>query len=341
LETLIKDINILSEKPGFDDFNDIIIKDGIITEIGKNLSSSKAIKINGEGLTCTPGFYDMHVHFRDPGQIHKEDIFSGTMAAASGGFTGVLCMPNTNPPVDNAMIVNYIRKKSRDLIVDIDICGCISKSREGNELAPILSLSKAGAIAFTDDGSPVSNPELLRRAFEYTAQINSIVIQHCEDMNLTNNGHINEGFYSSVTGLRGIPEISETSVIARDSLICSYVSGARYHVQHISCGKSVDIISGAKESGINLSCEVCPHHFILTDENCINYDTNFKMNPPLRTASDVQRILNGIKNDIVDVICTDHAPHTEYEKSQGFYDAPFGILYLFSKGKYYILKQIS
>ena len=327
MNLLLKNAYIVSPLDGLDCLSDILIKKGMISAIDRSIKESKSIEtIDLTGKTVVPGFYDMHVHFREPGQTHKENIASGSDAAANGGFTGVLCMPNTNPPIDNPVLLRDLLMRSRENIIDVDFSVCATKNRIGQELSPILSLKENGAIAITDDGSPVSDPEILRRVFEYSAQTGLPVIQHCEDMRLSNKGVINEGFISTITGLRGIPSISETSTIARDIEICSYVNGSHYHVQHISCGRSVELLRNAKSKDISVTGEVCPHHFILTDKNCLDYDTNFKMNPPLRTIDDVGEILNGLSDGTIDVICTDHAPHTEYEKMQGFNDAPFGIV---------------
>ncbi|MBK8550917.1 MAG: dihydroorotase [Ignavibacteria bacterium] len=224
------------------------------------------------------------------------------------------------------ILIRNILDKTKDFLVKIDIAACATQGRAGEKLSAILSLGDAGAVAFTDDGSPVADPELMRRVLEYTSQINSVVIQHCEDMSLSDKGVMNEGYISTVMGVKGIPEISETAVIARDILLTEFVRNSRYHIQHISCGKSVELLRSAKSMNLNVTGEVCPHHFILTDKDCLEYDTDAKMNPPLRTEDDIEKILTGLKDDTIEVICTDHAPHTEYEKNQGFYDSPFGIV---------------
>ena len=327
MDILLRNINLISPSDGLNEVSDVLIINGIIEKIGNVKHSVKNIEeIDLKRKTGVPGFYDMHVHFREPGQTHKEDMNSGSEAASNGGFTGVLCMPNTDPPLDNSVLIKSLLEKSKDLLTDVDIAACATLKREGEILAPILSLSDAGAVAFTDDGSPVADPEIMRRVLEYTSQKDSVLIQHCEDMRLSNKGVMNEGYISTLMGVRGIPEISETSVISRDILLTQFVKNSRYHIQHISCGKSVDLLRDAKLKKINVTGEVCPHHFILTDKECLEYDTNAKMNPPLRTSDDVEKILSGLKDDTIDVICTDHAPHTQYEKEQGFYSAPFGIV---------------
>lgn len=327
MNLVLKNAHLVSPVDNLDMIGDILIENGLIKDIRSSIKHSKSIEsIDLKGKTVVPGLYDMHVHFREPGQTHKENLISGAEAAANGGFTGVLCMPNTTPAIDNPVLLRDLINRTRSNIVDIDFSVCATKSRKGEELSPILSLNEAGAVAITDDGSPISDPEILRRVFEYASQSGLPVIQHCEDMRISNKGVMNEGLISTITGMRGIPSASETSVIARDIEICSFVNGAHYHIQHISCGGSVRLLRSAKERGVSVTGEVCPHHFILTDKNCIDYDTNYKMNPPLRGIDDVEEILSGLTDGTIDVICTDHAPHTEYEKSQGFYDSPFGII---------------
>ncbi len=327
MDILLRNINLISPSDSLNEVSDVLIINGIIEKIGQLKSSVKnAEVIDMKGKTGMPGFYDMHVHFREPGQIHKEDMTSGSEASANGGFTGVLCMPNTDPPLDNPVLIQSLLNKAKGFITDIDIAACATLKRGGEILAPILSLADAGAIAFTDDGSPVADPEIMRRVLEYTSQIDSLVIQHCEDMRLSDKGVMNEGYISTLMGVRGIPEVSETSIIARDILLTEFTKNSRYHIQHISCGRSVELLRDAKTKNINVTGEVCPHHFILSEKECLGYNTYAKMNPPLRTGDDVDKVLEGLKDDTIDVICTDHAPHTEYEKSQGFYSAPFGIV---------------
>ncbi len=343
MKVILRNARIVSPSEGLDIVADILIDKGIIKDIRKGLATKKAIdEIDLKGKAVVPGLFDMHVHFREPGQTHKESIVTGSDAAANGGFTGVLCMPNTSPPIDNPVLLRDQLRRVSSGVVDVEYSVCASRNRSGEELSPILSLAAAGARALTDDGSPVQDTELLRRVFEYGAQTGLPVIQHCEDLKLSNRGVMNEGFVSTVTGLRGIPSVSETSVIARDIEICSYVSGAHYHIQHMSCAGSVSLLRNAKERGISVTGEACPHHFILTDSGCIDYDTNYKMNPPLRTREDVDAILDGLSDGTIDVICTDHAPHSEHEKSQGFVDAPFGIIGLetaFGLAYTYLVKE--
>ncbi|HRE40985.1 MAG TPA: dihydroorotase [Ignavibacteria bacterium] len=331
MNILFKNIEIITSKK--DDIRraDILIINGIIEKIGNISKIPKDTEvIDSKSLTCTTGFYDMHVHFREPGQTHKENLLTGSLSAMNGGFTGVMCMPNTTPPLDNVQLISSLKEKTKNYLLDVDFTACVTKNREGKELANIISLSDSGVLAFTDDGSPVANTEILRRAFEYTAQCNSLIVQHAEDMTLSNYGVMNEGYYSTTQGLRGIPVSSETSIIARDIEICRNIKNARYHLQHLSCGDSVDIFRNAKKSNtekfLKYTTEVCPHHFTLTDSATDGFNTNAKMNPPLRTKKDIDKILEGLKDGTIDVICTDHAPHTEMEKSLTFEKAPFGIV---------------
>jgi dihydroorotase len=268
----------------------------------------------------------MHVHFRDPGNTEKEDIESGVESAANGGFTGILCMPNTKPPVDNSEVVTYINKKSEGKIVDVYISACASKNREGEEISDMNNLYEAGVVAFTDDGSPLLNEDVLRKTLEFSASHNIPFLQHAENYKLSGKGAIHKGRISKQLEVEGIPYESETQTVQKDISLANSIKGSKYHVQHISCGETVDIIREAKKSNDNITCEACPHHFILTDEAILREGTNAKMNPPLREEMDVERILCGLEDGTIDVICTDHAPHTLTEKSKGINEAPFGIV---------------
>jgi len=328
LNLLLKNINIVSPDDKLNESSDILIVDGVIEKIGKFKGALppdiKFIKSND--LTCVPGLFDMHVHFRDPGFTDREDILSGINAAMNGGFTGALCMPNTNPPIDSKKVIDDILQKAKELLADLYISACVTKSRLGEELSDINALYKAGAIAFTDDGRPVSDPYIMRKALEKTSKLKSLIIQHAEDLKLTNRGVMNEGDVSKRIKRKGIPCVSETTIIARDILLTEFINNSRYHIQHVSCGRGIDIIRNAKKRNINVSCEVCPHHFILTEEDCKTQNANTKMNPPLRTAFDRKSIIEGLADDTIDVICTDHAPHTITDKSKKFSKSPFGIV---------------
>ncbi|MCB0723370.1 MAG: dihydroorotase [Ignavibacteriae bacterium] len=325
MKLLIKNIKIVSPADRLNRTADIYIENGIIKEIGK-VDKEGVEVINGKGLTCVPGLFDMHVHFREPGQTHKEDIKSGSESAMNGGFTGVTMMPNTSPAIDTPKVIKQVLKHGKNSLIDLTTTACITKNRAGHELANINSSHKAGAVAFTDDGSPVANPMLVRKSMEEISKIDSLFVQHAEDMILSDHGAMNEGKVSKKLGIKGIPTISETVVVARDLEIARFVKGTRYHLQHASCGDSIDIILNARADGVNATVEACPHHFILTDKACETYGTNAKMNPPLRTQKDVDRILKAFKEGQIDVICTDHAPHAESEKKRPFAKAPFGII---------------
>lgn len=328
MDLLLKNISILSPKDNLKGVFDIIISGGTIQKIGfadDNDLSSNARVVECGGKTLMPGFFDMHVHFRDPGQTEKEDIDSGCASAANGGFTGVLCMPNTKPPVDTPETIKYILEKAEGNIVDVHVSACASKNREDRETADLQALADAGAIALTDDGSPVMNRRILKEVLEFTAARNIPFMQHAEDLNISGKGSVNAGI-SEKLNVMGIPEESETSLVISDVEIAGNIENSRYHVQHISCGETIDIIRNAAKRHFNVTGEACPHHFILTDENVLVNGANAKMNPPLRNAADVKKILEGIQDDTVSVICTDHAPHTAAEKNRGLEQAPFGIV---------------
>ena len=278
------------------------------------------------GKIIVPGFFDMHVHFREPGQTHKEDIITGALAAAYGGFTGVLCMPNTKPPVDNIEVIDSLTKKAKGNIVSVYNTACATLGREGKKITDIKSLHEHGALAITDDGSPIADDEIMKGVLEVTAKENIPVIQHCEVMSITNKGIMNEGAVSRNLRVNGIPKASEYEIIKRDIELTKNVKGSHYHVQHISTKEGVELVRKAKREGLNVTAEACPHHFILTDEAVAKYGSNAKMNPPLRSKEDVNSVLEGLRDGTIDVICTDHAPHTEEEKSLPLEKAPFGVI---------------
>ena len=278
------------------------------------------------GKIIVPGFFDMHVHFREPGQTHKEDITSGALAAAYGGFTGVLCMPNTKPPIDSTEVIDSLTKKAKGNIVNIYNTGCATIAREGRHITDINALHKHGALAITDDGSPIADDKIMMRVLEETAKVNIPVIQHCEVMSITDKGIMNEGAVSKKLGVKGTPNASEYEIIKRDTKLVEKAKGSRYHVQHISTKEGVELVRKAKKKGLNVTAEACPHHFILTDEAVIKYGANAKMNPPLRTKEDVEAVVEGLRDGTIDAICTDHAPHSEEEKSLPLEKVPFGVI---------------
>ncbi|MBN1633511.1 MAG: dihydroorotase [Ignavibacteria bacterium] len=326
MDIILKNIRIFSPEDELDLKADILIENGIIKEIGKVSDRAGIQTRDCAKLTAVPGFFDMHVHFRDPGQTHKEDLKSGNKSAVNGGFTGVLMMPNTNPPIDSVEIISDLLKRSEDSIADIYTSGCISSGRKGESLASIEELHSAGAIAFTDDGSPVLNSDIMAKVLEYSSKLKFPVLQHAENPSMHPYGVVNKGNISEKLNVGGISCDSETSVVSADILLANSVPDSKYHIQHISCARTLDIIREAKKENPNITCEICPHHFILTDEECIKQGANAKVNPPLRTQEDIDYLLTGIADGTIDVLCTDHAPHTETEKSQGIDKAPFGII---------------
>jgi dihydroorotase len=292
------------------------------------LKAPSAQVVDLRGKVIAPGFIDMHVHLREPGYEYKETVLSGVTAAAAGGFTAVCCMPNTNPAIDDESVVRMIQSKARAALnglVDVYPVGAVTAERKGERLAPMAELAAAGAVAFTDDGDPVHDAEIMRRALEYAAMYGRVVIQHAQDMPMTRGGVMNEGFVSTSLGLPGMPPAGEDIVVSRDIQLAQY-TGGRYHVAHMSTAGATDLVRQAKAKGLKVTGEVTPHHFTLTDEAVRGYDTNTKMNPPLRTADDVAALKKGLKDGTIDVIATDHAPHSFDEKQVEYQQAPFGIV---------------
>ena len=320
-------------KPVGDDFSgknkkDIRIKDGIIDEISDSLTQKEDEEVfDAEGAFLSGGWMDMHVHFREPGYEHKETIETGCRAAAFGGFTEVACMPNTQPPIHTRDVVEYIRKRADKEAVDVHPIGCVTKERKGESIAEMSDMKDGGAVAFSDDGDPVSNSRVMRVALEYSSMLGLPIINHEEDLELSRPGHMNEGEVSARLGIEGTPGIAEETMIARDILLAGF-TGGHIHVAHISTRKAVDLVRKAKEEGIHVTTEVCTHHFDLTDEEIEkrHFDTNVKMHPPLRTQDDVDAMIEGLQDGTIDVICTDHAPHAIEEKEVEFIYAPNGIL---------------
>jgi len=304
---------------------DLVIERGLIKEIQKGSGQSFSGKVlDIKGKIVAPGFFDMHVHFREPGREDKETIATGTAAAAAGGFTGTCPMPNTNPVIDNQGMVKFILDKSRDLLVDVYPIGAITKGQEGIELADIGDMVKAGAVAISDDGFHVKNTEVMRHGLEYAKMFGIPVITHAIDTDLSANGVMHESFYSTKLGLPGNPSAAEEIAIFRDIRLSEY-TGASLHIAHVSCKDSINLIRTAKNNGINVTCEVTPHHIALTDKSVETFDSNFKMNPPLRSEEDVEAVKKGLVDGTIDAIATDHAPHTIEEKENEFIDAPFGV----------------
>lgn len=329
MDIYLKNIRLVNPLQNLDGFFNVLISNGIIVSIGLEPSDNippETKIIDGENLICAPGLFDIHVHFRDPGHTHKEDIYSGVNAAANGGFTGVLVMPNTSPPIDNTQIVEYIKSKSKERIVDVFVSAAITKGLEGKQISPMNTLAKAGVVMFTDDGRSVVNSEIMRRAFDYSAPFDYLISQHCEDHSLTEGFSANDGQISTKLGLKGYPKVAEEIILSRDILLAEYCNNRRYHAQHISTKNSVEIIRRAKEKGLRVSCEVTPHHFSLDETYLETFDTNYKMNPPLRNKEDNEELIAGLKDGTIDCIATDHAPHSAHEKEVEFEKAPNGVI---------------
>ncbi|MCP9465703.1 MAG: dihydroorotase [Nitrospira sp.] len=306
---------------------DVLIEGNKIVSVDRNLPMPSGCEvIDARGLLVLPGFVDLHVHFREPGFEYKETIESGSAAAVAGGFTTVCCMPNTNPVNDNQAVTEFILERGRAAgLANVLPIGAITKRSEGKELAEIGDLRRSGCVAISDDGKPVMNSLVMRRAMEYALAFDLTVVDHCEDLNLAEGGCMNEGLVSTELGLPGIPAVAEDVMVARNLLLAE-LTGARIHLAHISTAGSVRMVREAKRRGIKVTAEACPHHFTLTEEVVRGYNTHAKMNPPLRTTEDVRAIKEGLRDGTIDVIATDHAPHAAQEKQQDFTEAPFGIV---------------
>lgn len=323
---LLRNGRIIDPANGRDEIGDLLIVDGRIADPAKVKLDAKVEEINCKGQVIAPGLIDLHVHLREPGQSAKETIATGTRAAAAGGFTSVICMPNTSPAIDHASVVTWVRDKAREeAAVNVFVAGAITKGIAGEELAPIGSMAKAGIVALTDDGRCVQNHELMRRALEYARMFNLPVMDHCQDYNLVGKGVMHEGYWSTLLGLQGWPSIGEEIIVQRNAQLAE-LTGTHVHCQHLSAEGSVHILRRARGRGIPVSGEVCPHHIALTDESVRTFDTKFKMNPPLRTERDIDAILEGIADGTVTILASDHAPHCDFEKEVEFDLAPFGIL---------------
>ena len=322
----IQNARVIDPASKRDAVGDLFVRDGVLVASLSAADKKRARKIDASGLVACPGLVDIHVHFREPGQTHKETIATGSRAAAAGGFTTVVCMPNTSPVADNAGTIQYIKDAiRRDAVVKVLPTGCITVGMKGQALAPIGSLARAGVVAITDDGDCVQSNDLMRRAVEYAKMFDLCVMDHCQDHSMTQGAVMNEGAVSTRLGLRGWPNAAEDLIVARNVILSEY-TGAHIHLQHISSKFSVDVIRRAKQRGARITAEATPHHIALTDEALGTYDTNFKMNPPLRTEVDRLALIDGLRDGTLDIIATDHAPHTDYEKDREFDYAPNGIL---------------
>lgn len=326
MRLVIKGLNIINPDQKLNDKADLLIEDGVIKKVGElkkeDLKGAEVVEM--EGKYCAPGFFDMHVHLREPGREDEETVVTGSNSAAAGGFTGIACMPNTDPTTDSAEVVRYIKERAASHLVDVYPIGAASVDRKGEALAPIAEMFDAGAVGFSDDGVAIKTASLLRSVMEYASMYDAPVIEHCEDESLAD-GHMNEGEVSTFLGIPSIPTVAEDLTVMRDIIMAEY-TGARVHIAHISSKNAVDLVRQGKKKGIKVTAEVTPHHFTLSDESLKSYDTNFKMNPPLRTREDVEAMIEGLKDGTIDCIASDHAPHSIEEKEMEFIFAPNGIL---------------
>jgi dihydroorotase len=329
MKLLLKGGRVVDPGTGKDGELDVLVEDGRLARIDRNIPPDGAEVIElGKGWIVAPGLIDIHVHLREPGQEHKETIATGAAAAVAGGFTGIACMPNTDPVNDHAGITQFIIKKATDAnLARVYPIGAVSLGSRGEQMAELGEQHSAGCVAFSDDGRPVATALLMRRALEYAGMLGVPIVDHCEDPSLKGDGVAHEGFHASALGLRGIPGVAESLMVERDVSLAE-LTGAHVHICHMSARQSLRAVRAGKERGVRVTCEVAPHHFTLTDEALdgpIKYDTNLKMNPPLREAADRDAMLEGIADGTVDAIATDHAPHHADEKMVEFDRAPFGI----------------
>jgi len=326
--TIIRNGRIIDPANKRDETADVYIADGKIIDAESEIPHSKSEieEIDAKGLIVAPGLIDMHVHLREPGFSHKETIESGARAAAAGGFTTVVCMPNTSPVPDNPSTIAWIKNRASAIAcVNVLPTGAISKNLAGEELAPIGSLAQAGVVAITDDGHCVQNHEVMRRAVEYARMVGVPLLDHCQDYDLVGNGVVHEGYWSTLLGLPGWPAAGEEVIVMRNILLAE-LCDHHIHCQHLSTAGSVRLIREARARGVKISGEVCPHHIALTDDAVQNFDTNYKVNPPLRSEKDIDALLEGITDGTLSILCSDHAPHANFEKEVEFDVAPFGII---------------
>ncbi|MFY9557653.1 MAG: dihydroorotase [Blastocatellia bacterium] len=309
-----------------DDTADLLIEDGLVKSIARELTAEGAGVFVASGLVVTPGFIDLHVHFREPGEEYKETIASGAAAAVAGGFTSVCAMPNTKPVNDNASVTRYIIDKSREAgLARVYPVGAITRGSAGEELAEMAEMKEAGAVAVSDDGRPVMNSQVMRHAMEYARDHGLVVVDHCQDLNLSAGGVMNEGRYSTLLGLKGMSSSAEVSHVARDIMLAE-LTGARVHIAHISTAGSVELVRRAKQHGLPVTSEVTPHHLALTESAVVGFDTNTKMSPPLRSEEDRAALIEGVRDGTIDAIATDHAPHHSDEKMLEYDRAPSGVV---------------
>jgi len=326
MKLLIQNGLLIDPTQSIEEKLDLLIDDGRVARLERRLSVPEAQALDASGCIVAPGFIDLHVHLREPGEEYKETIESGAQAAAAGGFTSICAMPNTKPVNDNAAVTKFIVERAREkAVVNIFPIGAVTQQSKGETLAEIGDMVEAGAVAISDDGCSVMNAQVLRRAMEYACQLGIPVMDHCQDVPLSGNGVMHEGYYSTLLGLKGIPAVAEEVQVARDVLLCG-MTGAHVHIAHLSTAGSLELVRQAKRKGLPVTCEVTPHHFTLTDEAVVGYDTNTKMYPPLRSRRDVESLIDGIADGTVDAIATDHAPHHLDDKALDYDQAPPGII---------------
>jgi dihydroorotase len=326
--TIVRNGRVIDPANKRDEVGDVCIQDGkiVASKSGIRNPESEIEEVDASGLIVAPGLIDIHVHLREPGFGHKETMDSGTRAAAAGGFTTIVCMPNTSPAADNPSTITWIKERAASAAcVNVLPTGAVSKNISGEELAPIGSLVQAGVVAITDDGHCIQNHELMRRSVEYARMVDVPVLDHCQDYNLVGNGVVNEGYWSTLLGLPGWPAAGEEVIVMRNILLAE-LCDHYIHCQHVTTAGSVRLLREARRRGVKISGEVCPHHIALTDEAIQNFDTNYKMNPPLRAQADVDALLEGIADGTLSILASDHAPHADFEKEVEFDAAPFGII---------------
>lgn len=324
---LLRNARLIDPQVGLNEEADLLVRDGRIVEVGRGLSMAKGVERDLSGKVVVPGLVDMHVHLREPGYEQKEDIASGTRAAAHGGFTTICCMPNTDPVVDNAQGVEYIQARAAtDGRCRVEVVGSCTRGLKGETLSEMGDMVSHGAVAFTDDGRGVQDAGMMRRVMDYAVQFDRVVMSHCQDENLVGEGQVNEGVVSTRLGMLGWPAEGEELQIARDIALCR-LTGCPLHIQHLTTARGLDMVRAAKAENLPVTCEVTPHHLFLSEDAIDDdYNTSLKVNPPLRTAEDNAALIEGVRDGTVDVLVTDHAPHTDYEKDREFELAPFGMI---------------
>jgi len=327
-DLLIKNGRLIDPAHGINQIGDLLVHEGRIAQLGAVGTTDAETVIDAQDMLVVPGLIDMHVHLREPGDEEEETIASGSAAAVAGGFTSIACMPNTNPSIDNEATVDFIyRQATNAKLAHVFVCGAITKGRDGKELAEMGQMIRGGAVAFTDDGNGIQDPSVMLRALQYSSMFDKVIMQHCQDNQLAGSGCMNSGHRASVLGLPGMNRLAEELMLYRDIQLVQQTA-ARFHAQHLTTAGSMDIIRQAKQQGIQVTAEVTPHHLLLNEDACQEYDTNYKMNPPLRTQDDILALRRAVIDGTIDCLASDHAPHLSSEKELEFLYAPFGIIAL-------------